>query len=215
MSRPPWRRVLSCGINLSAVILWSCAVSSPISLWILQLFLIIYLLQMQYAFEWDTIEPLGHKGHHVVVKCLNSCWFARVCVCASQTGLQVFLLLVALLSVPVLLFGKPLYLYWLHKGRNRLGMYRGYEHVRHSSDEEISLMRTHDLEEGTSLDSHSNSSDSQSEEVNRHTPSSHWFVARRARWLALVPKMEKSQSIPIYAHDWHNPDLMVLWRHSS
>ncbi|KAF4074169.1 hypothetical protein AMELA_G00236380 [Ameiurus melas] len=84
----------------------------------------------------------------------------------GQTGLQVFLLLVALLSVPVLLFGKPLYLYWLHKGRNRLGMYRGYERVRHSSDEEISLMRTHDLEEGTSLDSHSSNSDSQSEQFD-------------------------------------------------
>ncbi|XP_053084767.1 V-type proton ATPase 116 kDa subunit a isoform X2 [Pangasianodon hypophthalmus] len=84
----------------------------------------------------------------------------------GQTGLQVFLLLVALLSVPVLLLGKPLYLYWLHKGRNRLGMYRGYERVRRSSDEEISLMRAHDLEEGTSLDSHSSSSDSQSEEFD-------------------------------------------------
>ncbi|KAK2845328.1 hypothetical protein Q7C36_010182 [Tachysurus vachellii] len=84
----------------------------------------------------------------------------------GQTGLQVFLLLVALLSVPVLLLGKPLYLYWLHKGRNRLSMYRGYERVRRSSDEEISLMRANDLEEGTSLDSHSSSSDSQSEEFD-------------------------------------------------
>ncbi|KAM9446196.1 V-type proton ATPase 116 kDa subunit a isoform 1-T1 [Clarias gariepinus] len=84
----------------------------------------------------------------------------------GQTGLQVFLLLIALLSVPVLLLGKPLYLYWLHKGRNRLGMYRGYERVRRSSDEEISLMRAQDLEEGTSLDSHSSSSDGQSEEFD-------------------------------------------------
>ncbi|XP_060763517.1 V-type proton ATPase 116 kDa subunit a [Neoarius graeffei] len=84
----------------------------------------------------------------------------------GQAGLQVFLLLVAFLSVPVLLLGKPLYLYWLHKGRNRLGMYRGYERVRRSSDEEISLMRAQDLEEGTSLDSHSSSSDSQSEEFD-------------------------------------------------
>ncbi|KAG7318122.1 hypothetical protein KOW79_017877 [Hemibagrus wyckioides] len=84
----------------------------------------------------------------------------------GQIGLQVFLLLVALLSVPVLLLGKPLYLYWLHKGRNRFSMYRGYERVRRSSDEEISLMRASDLEEGTSLDSHSSSSDSQSEEFD-------------------------------------------------
>ncbi|KAI5613392.1 V-type proton ATPase 116 kDa subunit a isoform 2 [Silurus asotus] len=84
----------------------------------------------------------------------------------GQRGLQVFLLLIALLSVPVLLLGKPLHLYWLHKGRNRLSMYRGYERVRRSSDEEISLMRAQDLEEGTSLDSHSGSSDSQSEEFD-------------------------------------------------
>ncbi|KAF7687171.1 V-type proton ATPase 116 kDa subunit a isoform X2 [Silurus meridionalis] len=84
----------------------------------------------------------------------------------GQRGLQVFLLLIALLSVPVLLLGKPLHLYWLHKGRNRLSMYRGYQRVRRSSDEEISLMRAQDLEEGTSLDSHSSSSDSQSEEFD-------------------------------------------------
>ncbi|KAI4880175.1 hypothetical protein NFI96_014488 [Prochilodus magdalenae] len=84
----------------------------------------------------------------------------------GQTGLQVFLVLVALLSVPVLLAGKPLYLYWLHKGRNRMGMYRGYERVRRSSEEEISLMRAHDLEEGASLDSHSSGSDEQSEEFD-------------------------------------------------
>uniref|UniRef100_A0A8C7S319 V-type proton ATPase subunit a n=1 Tax=Oncorhynchus mykiss TaxID=8022 RepID=A0A8C7S319_ONCMY len=34
----------------------------------------------------------------------------------GQTGLQVFLVVVALLSVPVLLLGKPVYLYWLHRG---------------------------------------------------------------------------------------------------
>uniref|UniRef100_A0AAR2LWC4 V-type proton ATPase subunit a n=1 Tax=Pygocentrus nattereri TaxID=42514 RepID=A0AAR2LWC4_PYGNA len=70
----------------------------------------------------------------------------------GQAGLQVFLVLIAVLSVPVLLLGKPLYLYWLHKGRNNMGMYRGYERVRRSSEEEISLMRAHDLEEGNSLD---------------------------------------------------------------
>ncbi|XP_062874260.1 V-type proton ATPase 116 kDa subunit a isoform X4 [Trichomycterus rosablanca] len=84
----------------------------------------------------------------------------------GQTGLQIFLLLVAVLSVPVLLLGKPLYLYWLHKGQNHMGQYRGYERVRRSSDEEISLMRAHDLEEGTSLDSQSSDPDNHSEELD-------------------------------------------------
>uniref|UniRef100_A0A8C1JPW3 V-type proton ATPase subunit a n=1 Tax=Cyprinus carpio TaxID=7962 RepID=A0A8C1JPW3_CYPCA len=35
---------------------------------------------------------------------------------SATMALQVFLVVVALLSVPVLLFGKPLYLYWLHRG---------------------------------------------------------------------------------------------------
>uniref|UniRef100_A0A674DA95 V-type proton ATPase subunit a n=1 Tax=Salmo trutta TaxID=8032 RepID=A0A674DA95_SALTR len=43
----------------------------------------------------------------------------------GQVGLQVFLVVIALLSVPVLLLGKPVYLYWLHNGgANRIGMYR-------------------------------------------------------------------------------------------
>uniref|UniRef100_A0A673J782 V-type proton ATPase subunit a n=1 Tax=Sinocyclocheilus rhinocerous TaxID=307959 RepID=A0A673J782_9TELE len=84
----------------------------------------------------------------------------------GQAGFQVFLVIVAVLSVPVLLLGKPLYLYWQHKGRDRLSMYRGYQRVRRSSEEELSLMHAHDMEEGTSLDSHSCSSDSQSEEFD-------------------------------------------------
>uniref|UniRef100_G3PYF3 V-type proton ATPase subunit a n=1 Tax=Gasterosteus aculeatus aculeatus TaxID=481459 RepID=G3PYF3_GASAC len=34
----------------------------------------------------------------------------------GQIGLQIFLIVIAMLSVPVLLLGKPLYLYWLHIG---------------------------------------------------------------------------------------------------
>uniref|UniRef100_A0A3Q3MAB6 V-type proton ATPase subunit a n=1 Tax=Mastacembelus armatus TaxID=205130 RepID=A0A3Q3MAB6_9TELE len=68
----------------------------------------------------------------------------------GQAGLQVFLMVIAVLSVPVLLLGKPVYLYWLHNGSHRLGMYRGYERVRRSSEEEVYLMRAHDMEEGSS-----------------------------------------------------------------
>uniref|UniRef100_A0A8C9TH10 V-type proton ATPase subunit a n=1 Tax=Scleropages formosus TaxID=113540 RepID=A0A8C9TH10_SCLFO len=47
----------------------------------------------------------------------------------GQMGLQVFLLVVAFLSVPVLLLGKPLYLYWLHQGGKSLGAYRVHASV--------------------------------------------------------------------------------------
>uniref|UniRef100_A0A8C1R4M1 V-type proton ATPase subunit a n=1 Tax=Cyprinus carpio TaxID=7962 RepID=A0A8C1R4M1_CYPCA len=87
----------------------------------------------------------------------------------GQSGFQVFLVLVAVLSVPVLLLGKPLYLYWQHKGRDRLGMYR----VRIlflfvcvlQLAEGCWLIFSPSLS-GTSLDSHSSSSDSQSEEFD-------------------------------------------------
>uniref|UniRef100_A0A665V7R9 V-type proton ATPase subunit a n=1 Tax=Echeneis naucrates TaxID=173247 RepID=A0A665V7R9_ECHNA len=42
----------------------------------------------------------------------------------GQAVFQVFLVVIAVLSVPVLLLGKPVYLYWLHNGSHRLGMYR-------------------------------------------------------------------------------------------
>uniref|UniRef100_A0A8D3DNX2 V-type proton ATPase subunit a n=1 Tax=Scophthalmus maximus TaxID=52904 RepID=A0A8D3DNX2_SCOMX len=68
----------------------------------------------------------------------------------GQTGLQIFLVVIAVLSVPVLLLGKPIYLNWLHNGSQRLGMYRGYERVRRNSEEELYLMRANDMEEGSS-----------------------------------------------------------------
>lgn len=123
--------------------------------------------------------------------------------CSFQTGLQVFLVVIAVLSVPVLLLGKPLYLYWLQNGSRRLGMYRvrilkcmsacervqniskylfcgckyadlmscpvcpqGYERVRRNSEEELYLMRTHDMEEGSSHSELSSSGEHQTEEVS-------------------------------------------------
>ncbi|KAK7120292.1 hypothetical protein R3I94_020333 [Phoxinus phoxinus] len=74
----------------------------------------------------------------------------------GQMGLQVFLVVVALLSVPVLLLGKPLYLYWLHHGGKRLGVHRvclcscGYERVRRVSEEDLSPSVVHDEEDGLS-----------------------------------------------------------------
>lgn len=84
----------------------------------------------------------------------------------GQTGLQVFLVVIAVLSVPVLLLGKPLYLYWLQNGSHRLGMYRGYERVRRNSEEELCLMRAHDMEEGSSHSDLSSSGELQSEEFD-------------------------------------------------
>ncbi|XP_065807777.1 V-type proton ATPase 116 kDa subunit a [Labrus bergylta] len=84
----------------------------------------------------------------------------------GQTGLQVFLVVIAVLTVPVLLLGKPVYLYWLHNGSQRLGMYRGYERVRRNSEEELYLMRTHDMEEGSSHSDLSVSGERQKEEFD-------------------------------------------------
>uniref|UniRef100_A0A8C9WW22 V-type proton ATPase subunit a n=1 Tax=Sander lucioperca TaxID=283035 RepID=A0A8C9WW22_SANLU len=84
----------------------------------------------------------------------------------GQTGLQVFLVVIAVLSVPVLLLGKPVYLYWLHNGSHRLGMYRGYERVRRNSEEELYLMRAHDMEEGSSHSDLSTSGERQTEEFD-------------------------------------------------
>ncbi|XP_018600688.1 V-type proton ATPase 116 kDa subunit a-like isoform X1 [Scleropages formosus] len=69
----------------------------------------------------------------------------------GQMGLQVFLLVVAFLSVPVLLLGKPLYLYWLHQGGKSLGAYRGYERVRRGSEDDVAVMRDNDTEDGGGL----------------------------------------------------------------
>ncbi|XP_008111886.1 V-type proton ATPase 116 kDa subunit a 2 isoform X2 [Anolis carolinensis] len=69
----------------------------------------------------------------------------------GQVIVQRILIAVAIVSVPVLLFGKPLYLYWLHNGGQGIGSYRkGYRLVRRESEEDIALLMTHDVEEGNS-----------------------------------------------------------------
>uniref|UniRef100_U3FYS1 V-type proton ATPase subunit a n=1 Tax=Micrurus fulvius TaxID=8637 RepID=U3FYS1_MICFL len=70
---------------------------------------------------------------------------------SGQMVVQKCLLVVAVLSVLVLFFGKPLYLYWLNNGSQSFGSYRkGYRLVRKESEEEISLLTTCEMEEGTS-----------------------------------------------------------------
>uniref|UniRef100_A0A671YM88 V-type proton ATPase subunit a n=1 Tax=Sparus aurata TaxID=8175 RepID=A0A671YM88_SPAAU len=70
----------------------------------------------------------------------------------GQTGLQIFLVLVAMLSVPVLLLGKPLYLYWLYRGGKGLRRRRGYERVRRVSEDDNSTTPSYEEDEEEGLD---------------------------------------------------------------
>ncbi|KAG2471460.1 VPP2 ATPase, partial [Polypterus senegalus] len=86
----------------------------------------------------------------------------------GQIGLQVFLKVVAFSSVPALFLAKPLYLYWMHNGGKGFGAYRqgGYELVRRGSEEELSLLRSHDMEEGLSHSDHGINRDTETEEFD-------------------------------------------------
>ncbi|NXU95386.1 VPP2 ATPase, partial [Xiphorhynchus elegans] len=84
----------------------------------------------------------------------------------GQVPLQRFLLSVAFLCVPVMLLGKPLYLYWLHSGGRGIRMCRsGYKPIRKESEEELSLLTCPDVEEGSSH-ADSGSRDGDAEELN-------------------------------------------------
>ncbi|KAJ8260689.1 hypothetical protein COCON_G00164120 [Conger conger] len=81
----------------------------------------------------------------------------------GQMGVQVLLLMVAVLSVPVLLLGSPIHLYWLHHGGRSQGSYRGYERVQRGSVEDLSVTMAQDMEEGVSHSDHSTSREAQPE----------------------------------------------------
>ncbi|XP_049625162.1 V-type proton ATPase 116 kDa subunit a 2 [Suncus etruscus] len=67
----------------------------------------------------------------------------------GQEYVQRLLLATALLSVPVLFLGKPAFLWWLHNGRVCFGVRRsGYTLVRKDSEEEMSLLGSHEVNEG-------------------------------------------------------------------
>uniref|UniRef100_A0A4W6CD39 V-type proton ATPase subunit a n=1 Tax=Lates calcarifer TaxID=8187 RepID=A0A4W6CD39_LATCA len=59
----------------------------------------------------------------------------------GQTGLQIFLVVIALLSVPVLLLGKPFYLYWLYRGGKGLRR-RRVSQVKNVASSSLSLRET-------------------------------------------------------------------------
>ncbi|XP_048467726.1 V-type proton ATPase 116 kDa subunit a 2-like [Rhincodon typus] len=85
----------------------------------------------------------------------------------GQNGCQVFLVVIALLSIPVLLFGKPGYLYWKHHGGRNFGTYRkGYTLVRRGSEEEMSLLRAHEMEQGEIDSNHSSQTNGSEQEFN-------------------------------------------------
>ncbi|KAM3940014.1 V-type proton ATPase 116 kDa subunit a 2 [Leptodactylus fuscus] len=86
---------------------------------------------------------------------------------AGQNGFQIFLVVIVFFCIPVLLFGKPLYLYWQHHGGQTFGTYRkGYTLVRRGSEEELSLLRSHDLEEGDSHTGHETPREREKEEFD-------------------------------------------------
>ncbi|XP_050779466.1 V-type proton ATPase 116 kDa subunit a 2 isoform X1 [Gopherus flavomarginatus] len=106
-------------------------------------------------FKWLAYSAENSRSApSILIQFINMFLFPTSGVDTFYTGqviLQRFLFIVALLSVPVMLFGKPLYLYWLHNGGRGIGMYRsGYRLVRKESEEELSLLRSHDVEEGSS-----------------------------------------------------------------
>ncbi|XP_056390229.1 V-type proton ATPase 116 kDa subunit a 2 isoform X1 [Hyla sarda] len=85
----------------------------------------------------------------------------------GQIGFQIFLVVLVFLCVPVMLFGKPLYLYWQHHGGQTFGNYRkGYALVRRGSEEELSLLRSHDLEEGDNHTGHEAQREREKEEFD-------------------------------------------------
>lgn len=68
----------------------------------------------------------------------------------GQAHVQRVLLALTVLAVPVLFLGKPLFLLWLHNGRSCFGVSRsGYTLVRKDSEEEVSLLGSQDIEEGS------------------------------------------------------------------
>ncbi|XP_029427146.1 V-type proton ATPase 116 kDa subunit a isoform X2 [Rhinatrema bivittatum] len=86
----------------------------------------------------------------------------------GQHVFQVFLLVLIFLSVPVLFFGKPLYLYWLNNSGQNIGHHsrKGYTLVRRGSEEELSLLGSHDLEEGIAHTEHVGHRERAAEEFN-------------------------------------------------
>lgn len=145
-----------------------CLVFLPELLFLLCLF--GYLVFM-ILYKWIVFTPRDSKhAPSVLIHFINMFLMqgnAMHPLYPGQNGLQVFLVVVAVLCVPVLLLGKPFYLNWLHNGNNHLRMYRGYERVRRNSDEEeLYLMRTHDMEEGGGLSDLSSSGEHQAEEFN-------------------------------------------------
>lgn len=100
--------------------------------------ILIHFINM-FVMQGKDITPL-YPGQVRVWRNLTRSGCVCVCVCFNlvnaffcsipQIGLQIFLIVIAMLSVPVLLLGKPLYLYWLYRGGKGLRRRRVCE-IRH------------------------------------------------------------------------------------
>lgn len=97
--------------------------------------ILIHFINM-FVMQGKDITPLfpGQVCVDDVVTFSSGCIWILVdafpAVLVPQVGLQIFLVVIALMSVPVMLLGKPLYLYWLYRGGKGLRRRRVCE-IRH------------------------------------------------------------------------------------
>ncbi|XP_003420372.1 V-type proton ATPase 116 kDa subunit a 2 [Loxodonta africana] len=110
------------------------------------IFMIIYKW-LVYSAETSRVAP------SILIEFINMFLFPAsetVGLYPGQAPVQRLLLAITALSVPVLVLGKPLFLLWLHNGRGCFGVSRsGYTLVRKDSEEEVSLLGSQDIEEGS------------------------------------------------------------------
>uniref|UniRef100_A0A8C2JDS0 V-type proton ATPase subunit a n=1 Tax=Cyprinus carpio TaxID=7962 RepID=A0A8C2JDS0_CYPCA len=119
-------------------------------------------------YKWTAYDAVTSKdAPSLLIAFINMCLFnyndpTNKPLYRGQVGIQSLLVVIALACVPCMLVVKTMVLRRQYLWKKHLG----YQRVRRSSEEELSLMHAHDMEEGTSQDSHSSSSDSQSEEFD-------------------------------------------------
>uniref|UniRef100_A0A4W3JNE3 V-type proton ATPase subunit a n=1 Tax=Callorhinchus milii TaxID=7868 RepID=A0A4W3JNE3_CALMI len=122
-------------------------------------------------YKWLAYSPLNSRSApSILIHFINMFLMqgtGSVDLYDGEHTLEVFLVVVAVLSVPVLLVGRPAYLYWIHHGGQSITSYRkGYTLVRRGSEEEMSLLRAHEMEEGGALTNHTAHTEETEQEFN-------------------------------------------------